>query len=577
MAERETLECDVLIVGGGIAGLSCAIRVLDLAAEYDRQNPHAPIGKPNVLVLEKGPSVGAHILSGAVLDPRPLRELLPNWDNSGAPIKQKVTKEEVAWLTPSGKIPVPPPLVPPYLHNEGNYIVSLGEVAQWLAKQAKSRGVEILEGVAGSQLILEGNVVRGVICNDTGVDKAGKQTANYTPGALVKAGVTVFAEGVRGSLTKQLVHKLRLDVNRNPQVYSLGIKELWEIKAGTFPAGQVVHTLGYPLQKTPMKGDIEAFGGSFFYGLDDTHMAVGLVVGLDYHDPSLDPHNEFNKLKLHPSFKPIFETGKMLGYGAKALPDGGYYSMPRFYGDGFVMLGDAASFLNPARLKGAHLAMKSGLLAAEAIVEALGKKDFSLKRLGKYEDLFQTSWAKEELYASRNWRAGYTSGLVLGGLNDFYQQMNGGKGFTEGQALISDPESTELLEKYHVDRKKPERVKPDGKITFDKVTDVFHSGSVHGEHQPCHLVVPDSNICINRCTVEFANPCQHFCPAGVYEWIPPKPTKEFGAQFGEHEKGHLQINAGNCVHCKTCDIKDPYFNITWVTPEGGDGPRYQRL
>ena len=578
MAERETLEVDVLVVGAGVAGLSCAIHLFDQIALVHRLHPERKVAKPNVLIIEKGANVGDHVLSGCVLDTRALSELIPDWKNQDAPVTQPVTEEEIALLTPTMKISLPWPLVPPYLHNEGHYVVSLGAVTRWLGVQAKKRGIEILEGVAGAELVTFGQTVLGVVCGDTGLDKKGKPGPNHQPGARIHARVTVFAEGVRGSLTKKLIRFGNLDADRHPQTYATGVKELWELPAGAFPAGKVLHTLGYPLQPGPHQiNAVETFGGSFLYGMDETHLAIGLVAGLDYKDPSLDPHNEFNRLKLHPAIRPILEKGKLLAYGAKAIPEGGYYSMPRFYGDGFLIVGDAASFLNSARLKGAHLAIKSGMLAAEAVAGALSLRDFSMKSLGHYEDLFQTSWAREELYAVRNWRAAYAKGVATGGFHDLLQRATGGRGLTDPFPVEADHETFELLAKRHPGGKKPERVIPDGKLTFDKVTAVFHSGTVHEEQQPCHLVVPDPGLCVYRCTMEYGNPCQHFCPAAVYEWIPPKPTAEFGAQWGAPSKGSLNINAGNCVHCKTCDIKDPYGNITWVAPEGGGGPRYQKL
>jgi electron-transferring-flavoprotein dehydrogenase len=593
MADREIIDVDVLIVGAGPAGLSCAIRLHDAALAHNRNNPNAGVGKPNIFVIEKGPAVGAHSLSGAVFDTRALEELIPEWKHRGAPVTQKVTSEEILFLTKSRKIPVPNPLVPPYLNNKGNYIVSVGELSAWLAEEAKKRGIEILEGVAGAELVMSGQQVIGVRCGDTGIGKDGKPRANFQAGAEIHAKVTVLGEGVRGSLTKQLIKIAGLDNDRHPQTYALGVKEIWEIPAGTFPAGKIIHTLGFPLQKGPLEGwglvekdfgiargpigigvtGTDSFGGSFIYGISDTQLIIGLVVGLDYKDPYLDPHYEFNRFKTHPFVRPLLEKGKLLKYGAKAIPEGGYYSMPRYYGDGFCLIGDSASFLNAARLKGVHLAMKSGMLAAEAIVEALACNDFSAKRLGKYEDLFQTSWAREELYAVRNWRAGYAKGVRSGVVHDMAQRLTGGKGFSDPLPVKADHEMTEKMEKHHPDFVGLARSMPDEKITFNKLTDVFHSGTNHAEDQPCHLKVPDLDLCVQRCTVEFGNPCQHFCPAAVYEWI--QPTKS--AEIGTPEKGHLNINPGNCVHCKTCDIKDPYENILWVVPEGGGGPRYGQM
>ena len=592
MADREVLNVDVLIVGAGPAGLSCAISLHDQCIQLSKMRG-GTIEKPNILVIEKGVSCGAHNLSGAVLDTRALDELIPDWKHHGAPIHQKVSSEEILLLTPGKKVKLPSLAVPPYLHNRGNYIVSVGELTVWLAEQARQRGIEILEGVAGAELVTYGQTVLGVRCGDTGVGKDGKPKSTFQAGAEIHAKVTVLGEGVRGSLTKQLIKSHGLDNNRHPQTYALGVKEIWELPENTFPAGKVIHTLGFPLQKGPLEGwylqekDLgvarspiglglsatDSFGGSFIYGIDETHISIGLVVGLDYKDPYLDPHYEFNRLKTHPYIRSILEKGKVVGYGAKAIPEGGYYSIPRFYGDGFCLIGDSASFLNAARLKGIHLGMKSGMLAAEAISEALIEKDYSLKRLGKYEDLFQMSWAKEEMFAVRNWRAGYAKGLASGAVNDLAQRVTKGKGIGDPLGVKPDHEMTERMSVHHPDFHGLARVMPDGKLTFDKVTDVFHSGTNHAEDQPCHLQVPDLNLCVQRCTQEYGNPCQHFCPAGVYEWI--QPTKS--ADIGVPDKGHLHINPGNCVHCKTCDIKDPYENIQWVVPEGGGGPRYQKM
>ncbi len=561
MAERETLEVDVLIVGAGPAGLACAIRLHDAINAHNLSQPSEPIDPPAILVVEKGVSVGAHSLSGAVFDPRALTELIPEWEREGAPVRQKVTSEEIWLLSPRGKFTLPHVLIPPYLHNAGNYVVSLCELTAWLGEQARKRGVEILEGVAGADVVMDGEGVLGVRCQDTGVEKDGSPGPNFIPGAEIRAKVTLFAEGARGSLTKRLIKRAGLDEERHPQTYALGIKELWEVPAG-FPSGKVVHSLGFPLQKGLMSGFAGAFGGAFLYGLDETHLVVGLVVGLDYEDPSLDPHREFNRLKTHPEIRKLLEKGKPVAYGAKAIPEGGFYSMPRLYGDGFCVLGDSASFLNAARLKGVHLAMKSGMLAADAVAEALAAKNFSRWQLKRFDELFAASWAREELHKVRNWRAGYARGIVPGTIHDLAQRLTGGRGFADPLSAGADFES---LKKREPNAAEPEPFKPDGALTLDKVSDVFLSGTNHAESQPSHLKVPDLKLCSERCAVEYGNPCQHFCPAAVYEWV------------GEGAKGHLRINSGNCVHCKTCDIKDPYENIEWVVPEGGGGPRYNRL
>ena len=594
MPDREVLETDVLIVGAGPAGLACAIHLHDVCKQHNNLHPERKIEKqPTIYVIEKGVSVGAHILSGAVMDPSGLDELIPDWKQQGAPIHQKVTQEEILMLTPKRAISLPSPLIPPYLHNKGNYIISLGELTIWLAEQAKKRGIEILEGVPGAELITSGQQILGVRCGDSGIGKDGKPKSTFQPGAEIRAKVTVLAEGVRGSLTKQLTKLANLDNDRNPQIYALGVKEVWELPEGAFPAGKVIHTLGFPLQKGPLEGyylqekDLgvmhtpigvgltatSSFGGSWIYGVDPTHVSIGLVVGLDYKDPYIDPQYEFNRFKTHPYMRKLLEKGKLISYGAKAIAEGGYYSMPRFYGDGYCIVGESASFLNAARLKGVHLAFQSGMLAAKAILEALEKKDYSSRQLGRYEDYFQTSAAKTELYQYRNWRQGYAEGLASGAVNDLAQRATKGKGFTDPMRIKADFELTERFGVHHPDFQGLTRFMPDGKLTFDKVTDVFNSGTNHAEDQPCHLKVPDLDLCVQRCTEEFGNPCQHFCPAGVYEWI--QPTKV--ADIGTPDKGHLMINPGNCVHCKTCDIKDPYENITWTVPEGGGGPRYNKM
>jgi len=553
MAERETLPCDILIVGAGPAGLSCAIHLADEL----KKKPLATT--PSIYVIEKGPAVGAHILSGAVLDPRTLNELIPDWKNLGAPVKTAVSEEEIVFLTQSGSIRVPGFAVPPYLHNKGNYVVSLGELTIWLAEQAKARGGEILEGLAGAELVLEGSRVAGVRCGDTGIGKDGQPRSNFTPGAEIRAQVTILAEGVRGSLTKQLTKALKLK-GTFEQTYATGVKELWEVPAGRRKPGWILHSLGFPLQRMTPGGEYK-FGGSFVYALDETHLAAGLVVGLDYQTPGTDPHALFSQWKTHPYMRELLKDGKPVCYGAKAIPEGGYYSMPRNSGDGYVIVGDSGSFLNAARLKGIHLAMKSGMLAAETAYAALEKNDSSAAVLGTFSERFKQSWAHEELWRVRNWRAGYARGLIWGSIHDFAQRLSGGRGLRDPLLLHADHE---MMARKAANTPDATVSKPDGVLTYDKVTDVFFSGTNHAEDQPAHLKVPDSKLCVERCTKEFGNPCQNFCPAGVYEWV-------------KEGQGRLQINFGNCVHCKTCDIKDPYENILWTTPEGGGGPRYQRM
>ena len=590
MADREILEVDVLIVGAGPAGLACAIHLGEQARRRG-------LPKLNVLVIEKGACLGAHILSGAVLDARVLDELVQNWRQKGAPVRQPVSSEELLFLSEAKSRRIPHSLVPQYLDNRGNYVISLCELVRWLAEQAKERGAEILEGVAGSEVLLRGNTVTGVRCSASGLGKDGQPKPNFQPGVEVRAKVTVLAEGSHGNLAKQLVAVQSLDINRQPQTYSLALKELWELPAGTFRAGRIVHTLGFPLQKLLERRAAHCFGGGFLYGLDDTHLAVGLVVGLDYTDPSFDPHAAFNRWKGHPFVRTLLEKGELIQHGAKSVAEGGYYSMPRFYTDGCCLVGDCAGFVNEARGKGIHLAMKSGMLAAEAIAAALDTAGANSRRgkrteegeesgdggasfltshssLGLYEDLFQISWARSELYAVRNWRAGFARGLIRGAVHDLGQRLSGGRGFRDPLPL--DPPQQTLTPHHQGPGQPTATAAPPpapsrggegvgGGLTLDKATAVFHSGTQHQEDQPCHLKVLDLQICVWLCAVEYGQPCQHFCPAGVYEWEQQKTGPA------------LRINAANCLHCKACDVKDPYENILWTVPEGGSGPRYQRM
>jgi len=568
MADRETLEVDVLIVGAGPAGLACAMHLIEQAKRRG-------LPKPNILVIEKGASIGAHVLSGAILDPLVLDELVQNWRQKGAPVGQPVTSEELLFLSEAKARSIPLCLAPRYLDNHGNYVISLCDLVRWLAEQAKEHGTEILEGVAGSEVVFDGNTVMGVRCSDSGLGKDGQPKPNFQPGVEIRAKATVLAEGSHGNLAKQLVARQGLDMGRQPQTYSLALKELWELPAGTFRAGRIVHTLGFPLQELLARRAAQCFGGAFLYGLDETHVAVGLVAGLDYANPSFDPHEAFNRWKGHPFVRGLLEKGQLIQHGAKSVAEGGYYSMPRFYTGGCCLVGDSAGFVNEARGKGIHLAMKSGMLAAEAIAAALAQqrqaansqtagdwRRFPLgsEALGRYEDLFQVSWARRELYAVRNWRAGFARGLVIGAIHDLGQRLSNGKGFRDPLPL--DPPHQTLVSHFQ------RHGQPDpgnvGTRALDKATAVFHSGTQHQEDQPSHLNVLDLQICVQRCAIEYGKPCQYFCPAGVYEW--------------EQEAGSaLRINSANCLHCKACDIKDPYGNILWTVPEGGGGPRYQRM
>lgn len=558
--ERESLDVDVLFVGGGPAGLAGAIRLRQLLRAHNERA--AAEGKPplelSIALIDKGREIGSHAISGAVLDPRAIRELYPGFETMGCPLESPVVDDAVWFLTGQRRIPLP--FVPPPLRNHGNYVVSLGKVVRWLAARAEAEGVDLFPGFAAMTPLLEGDRLIGVRTGDRGVDRNGKRKANYEPGIDIRAKVTVLAEGPRGTVTKDLVGRFGLDRGRQPQVYAIGIKEIWECPKGSLPAGRVIHTMGWPL-------DSRTFGGAFLYSMGADVLDIGLCVGLDYEDPRLDPHHAFQRLKTHPSIRPMLHGAKLLGYGAKAIPEGGLTAMPRPYLPGGLIAGDAASLLNPMRLKGIHTGMKSGMLAAETVFEALLADDVSSGFLSRYEERLRASWVGKELHRVRNFHAGFASGLYAGLFHAALQMATGGRG------LIDPMPSRPGHERLQALRGVPAHAAPagdgeraDGVVTFDRLTGVFHSGTRHDEDQPVHLRVADTNICETRCAAEYDNPCQRFCPAAVYEMVP----KEGGGS-------RLQINASNCVHCKTCDIMDPYQLIDWVPPEGGGGPQYEGM
>jgi electron-transferring-flavoprotein dehydrogenase len=551
--ERETLEVDVLIVGGGPAGLSAALRL----AQLQKQAGGEPLA---IAVLEKAAEMGQHMLSGAVLDPSALKELVPDFESKGAPLAAPVHEDRVYFLTETGKFKLP--ITPPPLVNHGNYIISLNKFVKWMAGLVEAEGIDLFTGFPGSDLLMEGDTVVGVRTGDRGIDKHGEQKPAFEPGADIRAKVTIFAEGVRGSLTKELLRRLQLGKGRQPQTFGIGIKELWDLPAGRLPAGTVIHSLGYPLR-------FEEYGGGFIYGLPDNQAAVGFVVGLDYKDPLFDPHQAFQRYKTHPLVAGLLEGGQMVRYGAKALPYGGWYTMPRPYVGGGLIVGDSASLLNSMRLKGIHLAMKSGMLAAETAFEAVRAGDTSEARLREYERRLEHSSIHAELYPVRNnhqaFNYGFLPGMMFAGLSIltrgwWYKPLPGHPGH----------EAMQTIAQYYgrSGRAIPDgasnAIKADRKLTFDKLTDVHHSGTRHDEDQPVHLLV-HTEVCHTICTQEYGNPCQRFCPANVYEMVTEAAEKR------------LHINASNCVHCKTCDIMDPYQVITWVPPEGGGGPQYDGM
>jgi electron-transferring-flavoprotein dehydrogenase len=553
--ERDILETDILIVGAGPAGLAAALKIMQLVgSDSDLQTPE-------ILIMEKGAHVGAHALSGAVMDPRGLAELIPDFADKGAPLEAEVTSDAMYYLSESGATRFP--FTPPSISNHGNYIVSLNKLTAWLGEQAEAAGLDIFAGLAGYDLLIEKGRVIGVQTVDMGLDKEGEPRSNFEPGSLVKAKVTLLCEGVHGSLTRHAFERIpQLLADALPQSYLTGVKEVWKVPEGRIKAGDVIHTIGWPQPG-------HEYGGGWVYGMSDTLVSVGYAVGLNSPDPTNDPHLKFQRYKCHPLLRRILEGGEMLHYGAKTIPDAGYYSMPKLWHDGLLLCGDCAGMLNPARLKGIHLAIKSGIMAAETVFECLKADDFSADRLKTYADRFESSWAKKELYKNRNFHQGFDHGLLSGLFHAGIQMITGGRGLFDRRRHDRDHKYMLTIEHYQKRfGKKPEKatIKFDNEYTFDKLTDVYKSGTIHEEEQPSHLVISDYDICNNRCTEEFGNPCQHFCPAHVYEMVEDETRPG---------KLRLQLTPSNCVHCKTCDIADPYQVIRWVTPQGGEGPNYE--
>jgi electron-transferring-flavoprotein dehydrogenase len=548
--QRETLEVDVLFVGAGPACLAGAIR---MGRILKGQVPGvASPGDLSIMVIEKGAEAGSHSISGAILDPKALAELIPDFRDRGAPLESPVGDDDLYYLT--RRRALRSPITPPPLRNHGCFIVSLGKLTRWMGEQLEGLGVDLIPGFPGSELLYEDDRVVGVRTGDKGLDREGKPKSNFEPGVDIRAKVTVLGEGARGSLTKQLVARHHLDAGCNPQVYTTGVKEVWEVPEGRLRPGSVVHTLGFPL-------DAKTFGGGFLYGMADNHISAGFVTDLGYEDPHTDPHSVFQQFKTHPLVARFLEGGRVVSYGAKAIPEGGYWSIPQLYVDGCLIAGDSGSLLNAQRLKGIHTAMKSGMIAADVVAGCLAAGDSSAARLKEYQDRIKSSWMGRELWNVRNFHQAFDGGLWSGLVHSALQMATGGRGVRNRYPTVA---SHERMRRLRPGEKPPGRAF-DGKLTFDKLTDVYFSGTKHEENQPCHLVVADVDICHTRCTEEYGNPCQHFCPASVYE-------------MAETDEGlRLRINASNCVHCKTCDIKDPYGIINWVTPEGGGGPAYVSL
>ncbi len=546
--EREAMEFDAVVVGGGPAGLAAAIRLKQLAAANNQEI--------SVCLIEKGAEIGAHILSGAVMDPRALDELLPDWKATGAPLNAPVSEDRFLILSETGATQVPNALLPGCFHNEGNYVISLGNVCRWLGEQAEALGVEIYPGFAGAEVLFDENgAVKGVATGDMGRLHDGSEGPNFQPGMELHGKYTFFAEGCRGHLGKQLIAHFALDRDADPQTYGIGLKELWEIAPEKHQSGLVIHSGGWPMQP-------DTYGGGFLYHLENNQIAIGFVVGLGYENPHLSPYEEFQRFKTHPEIRKFLEGGKRIAYGARALTAGGLQSLPKTTFPGGVLIGDDAGFLNAARIKGSHCAIKTGALAAEACFAALAGNR-QRDELSAYPEAFRQSWLYEELHRARNFKPWMSKGLWLGSLMFGIDQL-----LLRGKAPWTlrhrQPDHAKL--KPAAECPKIDYPKPDGVITFDRLSSVFLSSTNHEEDQPCHLTLKDAAVPITVNLATYDAPEQRYCPAGVYEIL-----------NDENGSPRLQINAQNCVHCKTCDIKDPTQNIEWVVPQGGEGPTYPNM
>ena len=549
---RESMEYDVIVVGAGPAGLSAAIRLKQLAGEQGREL--------SVCVLEKGSEPGAHILSGAIMDPRALGELIPDWAERGAPLRQPVTEDEFLFLSETGARQTPHWLLPECFHNQGNYIVSLGNVVRWLAQQAEALGVEIFPGFAAAEVLYAGNgAVKGVATGNMGLDKEGNPTEQFQLGMELHARYTIFSEGARGQLGRQLIERYKLDEGRDPQSYGIGIKELWQADPAKHRPGLAVHTAGWPL-------DTDTYGGSFLYHAEEGRIAIGFVVGLDYKNPWLSPFEEFQRFKTHPAIRRHLEGGKRIGYGARAITAGGLLSLPRTVFPGGALVGCEAGYLNASRIKGSHAAIKTGMLAAEAAFAAIGEGR-SHDELTAYPAAFEKSWLHAELQQAKNFKQWFKKGRSVATLMTGVEQWLLPKlGIRNAPWTIHRTQPDYACLQPAAGQPKIDYPKPDGILTFDRLSSVFLSSTSHDEHQPCHLRLKDARVPVEINLKRYAGPESRYCPAGVYEFV------------GDGAGGErLQINFANCVHCKTCDIKDPTQNIVWTAPQGGDGPNYANM
>lgn len=558
--ERERLEVDVLFVGAGPACLAGALHLARRIQEHNRSIDSGDQGgqkvpEQTILVIEKGQEVGSHGLSGAVVDPSAFEKLLGGLDVGRPPYDCKVKDDALYILTKNKSFRSP--ITPPPLKNHGYFIASLGQLVRWMAEVCEAQGVEVYPGFPAARLLTENGKVIGARMADQGRGADGEPKPNFVPGIDVLAKVTVLGEGPRGTLTGQAARRFQLYQGKQPQIYSIGVKEIWEVR-GELSPGTVFHTLGYPL-------GTEEFGGGFIYAMRDNLLSVGFVVGLDYRDPALDGHHLLQQFKTHPFVASLLREGKPIEYGAKAIPEGGYYAMPKMYGDGFLIVGDSAGFLNAQRLKGIHLAIDSGMMAADTIFEGLIKEDFGQSTLAAYEQRFEKSQARDELYRVRNFRQAFQSGFWSGFFHAGLQFISGGRGLKDPFPIQAGHERMQKLEESERRAEQKSEIDFDGKLTLDKLSDVYLSDTAHEENQPSHLKILEPDICDVRCTQEYGNPCQYFCPASVYEIL-----EDFA-------QDRLRINFSNCVHCKTCEIMDPYQVILWTVPEGGGGPDWKKM
>jgi electron-transferring-flavoprotein dehydrogenase len=565
--QRETMDVDILIVGGGPAGLAAAYHLQNLIVRHNEAvasgaKQGEAIPDQMIAVLEKGTEVGAHNLSGAVMNPVAMAELIPDFKEQGCPLEAPVTYDAVYFLGRDYKFKLP--VTPPQFQNHGNYIVSISKMVRWLGQKCEEKGVNIFPGFPAVECLYEDGKVVGVRTGDKGLDKNGGRKPNFEPGMLLKAKMTIFAEGTRGSLFRQVCEKLGLMEGRNPDVYELGVKEIIQCAPGTVTPGQVIHTTGFPIYK--------GVGGTFIYTLPNDQIILGIAGYLDTNDPLFDPHRMLQQLKQHPFISEMIKGGKVIAYGGKTLPAGGWYSMPKLYHDGCVVVGDSASMVDVKKLKGIHMAIKSGMLAAETALEAILRQDFSAKTLSAYEEKVHASFIKTELWKTRNFHQALSKGLLKALPHLALQEITGGRGLCDRMPVEKDYEHTEeVLDVWGPtpwQEKENQLPQMDGTLFFDKLSSVYLTGTMHDEHSPSHLIIKEPSVCRDVCHERYQSPCNHFCPAAVYEMVPDETMAG---------KKRLQVNYTNCIHCKTCDIKCPMDNILWTPPEGGGGPQYKEV